>query len=90
MAQQANMSEGHFSRTVKRVFGSTPMEFLTNYRLSQAVHLIETTGWNLGDIADESGFSNINRFTENFKKAFNCTPLKYRNNLKQESNNIRP
>lgn len=84
MARQVNMSEGHLCRGVKQAFGLTPMEFLNNYRVSRAVHLIETTDKTLGNISDETGFPNINRFTSTFKKVFHCTPIQYRMKLRQK------
>ncbi|GHU97012.1 AraC family transcriptional regulator [Spirochaetia bacterium] len=85
MAQAVCMSEGHFCRTVKRAFGVTPVEFLNNYRVNQAVRLIETTNRNLGDISDMVGFRNVNRFTATFKEVFHSTPLKYRKRVWTES-----
>ncbi|GHT95628.1 putative HTH-type transcriptional regulator YdeC [Spirochaetia bacterium] len=85
MAARAVMSEGHFCRMVKRTFGVSPVEFLNNYRATQAIHLIETTDRNLGDISDETGFRNVNRFTKTFKDTFKCTPLKYRRKLRMEA-----
>jgi AraC-like DNA-binding protein/mannose-6-phosphate isomerase-like protein (cupin superfamily) len=82
IAEKVNMSEGHLCREVKRIFGLTPLEFLNNYRISKAVHLIETTNRSLGEISDETGFPNINRFTSTFKKTFNCTPIHYRMKLR--------
>jgi AraC-like DNA-binding protein len=85
MARTVNMSESHLCRESKRVFGISPVEFLNNYRVSRAVHLIETTNRSLGDISDITGFPNINRFTTTFKKIFHCTPISYRMELRHVS-----
>jgi AraC-like DNA-binding protein/mannose-6-phosphate isomerase-like protein (cupin superfamily) len=85
MANQAAMSEGHFCRTVKRTFGVSPVDFLNNYRLNQAVRLIESTNRNFGDISEATGFRNVNRFTATFKNVFKCTPITYRRRLRAES-----
>ncbi|MDR2374958.1 MAG: AraC family transcriptional regulator [Treponema sp.] len=84
MAEKVNMSEGHLCREVKRVFGMPPVEFLNTYRISRAVHLIETTDRCLGDISDSTGFPNVNRFTSAFKKVFRCTPQRYRMKLRNK------
>lgn len=84
MAAYVNMSESYFCRSVKKVFKVSPMELLNQYRIYQAARLVESTDMKLGEIAFETGFSNINRFTESFKKTMVCTPLNYRQKLKEE------
>jgi AraC-like DNA-binding protein len=85
MAKKVNMSEGHLCREVKQILGMPPIQFLNHYRISRAVHLIETTDQTIGVISDMTGFSNVNRFILYFKKVFHCTPMKYRINLRRKS-----
>lgn len=82
----ANMSKSYLCRSMKKVFGATPLEVLTKYRLSQAVKLIETTENRITDIAFEVGFSNINGFTAVFKKHYACTPSQYRKKSRKGEN----
>lgn len=81
MANYVNMSDGYFCRSMEKVFKTSPMEFLNRYRISQAVRMIESSNKKLGDIAFETGFCNVNRFTNSFKKIMSCTPLQYRQKL---------
>lgn len=85
MANHVSMSESYFCRSVKRVFQVSPMELLNQYRVTQAAAMIEGTDKKLGDIAFDSGFPNVNRFTEVFKKVMHCTPLEYRQRIKKQT-----
>lgn len=84
MASYVSMSDSYLCRSCKRVFKISPMKFLNQYRISQAVSYIESTDRKLGEIAFDTGFSNVNRFTESFKKFMLCTPLEYRQKVKAE------
>lgn len=78
MAQQVNMNPSYFCRFVKKQFDLSPMEFLNEYRIAEAVNLMETTDKKIIEIASQTGFSNVNRFTQIFKKYYGCTPACYR------------
>lgn len=82
MAQQVNMSTSYFCRFMKKQFDLSPMDFLNEYRISEAVSLLETTDKKIMEISGMTGFSNVNRFTEMFKKTYGCRPMDYRNRLR--------
>ncbi|AIQ39556.1 AraC family transcriptional regulator [Paenibacillus sp. FSL R5-0912] len=82
MARQVNMSPSYFCRFMKKQFDLTPLEFLNEYRISEAVGLMETTDKKIMEIAEMTGFSNVNRFTETFKKMYGCRPMDYRNSIR--------
>lgn len=83
LAAATNMSEGYLCRSMKKLFHQTPMNLVNEYRLAQAVLLLEQTDQKISYIAEETGFANINRFTQEFKKCKGCTPREYRQNMKQ-------
>lgn len=76
------MSPSYFCRFMKKQFDLTPLEFLNEYRISEAVGLMETTDKKIMEIAEMTGFSNVNRFTETFKKMYGCRPMDYRNSIR--------
>lgn len=82
MARQANMNPSYFCRFVKKQFDMSPMDFLNQYRLSEAITLMETTDKKITEISNLTGFRNVNRFTDTFKKFYGCTPLFYRNAIR--------
>ena len=54
-------------------------EFITTHRLSIATNLLCTTEMSIADIAKHVGYPYPSNFIKTFKKAFNCTPLQYKN-----------
>ncbi len=57
----------------------TPIAYLTNYRLKKSIELLVATDKTVSEICFEVGFSGASYFTETFRKAYGCTPTKYRN-----------
>ncbi|WP_068786341.1 AraC family transcriptional regulator [Paenibacillus phocaensis] len=82
MAQHVNLSLSYFCRFMKKQFDLSPMDFLNEYRISEAISLMETTDKTITEIAELTGFCNVNRFTETFKKFYGCTSAYYRNAIR--------
>jgi len=53
------------------------MEFVSHYRVMQAIGLMENTDKKLNVIAFETGFPNVNSFINAFKKIMKCTPSQF-------------
>lgn len=83
MAGHVNLSPAYFCRFMKKQFDLSPMDFLNEYRVGEAIRLMETTEKKMTEIAGLTGFCNINRFTEIFKKWQGCTPGHYRSAIIQ-------
>lgn len=81
MAGHVNLSPAYFCRLMKKQFDVSPMDFLNEYRVGEAIRLMETTEKKITEIAGLTGFSNINRFTEIFKKWQGCAPGHYRRTM---------
>ncbi|OPJ57605.1 AraC family transcriptional regulator [Clostridium oryzae] len=84
LASSVNMSAGAFCRFFKQYINMTPIEYLNSFRITKATYLLQTTDKKLIDIALDTGFSNINYFTDVFKKVLYCTPTEYRNRLNRK------
>jgi AraC-like DNA-binding protein/quercetin dioxygenase-like cupin family protein len=78
LAQQVNLSPFHFSRFFKTISGKTPVEYLNEYRIDQASHLLISSNDKIMDVAFDCGFSNFSYFIKIFKKIKGCTPSDYR------------
>ncbi len=72
------VSKFHFIRVFKRIMGTTPYNYLTNYRINSAKFFLRTTDIPVSEIADKCGFSDTSNFIVQFKKHTNQTPLEYR------------
>jgi AraC-like DNA-binding protein len=79
MASLVNMTTISFNRYIKKHTGLTYIDFLNDFRISQASKLlIESTG-SVSEIAYSCGFFNQSNFIRIFKKKKGCLPSEYRN-----------
>ena len=72
------VSKFHFIRVFKRIMGTTPYNYLTNYRINSAKFFLRTTDMPVSEIADKCGFADTSNFIVQFKKHTNQSPLRYR------------
>lgn len=78
LARQANMNEQYFCRFFKKALGKSPVSYINEYRIKQAIILLQTTDLPVMDICLDCGFNNLGNFLREFKKDTGFTPLKYR------------
>jgi len=78
LAQQAGMSEFHFSRLFKRAIGLPPSQYQIKLRLELARQLLRETKHRVIKIADEVGYANPSHFARRFRKESGMTPSEYR------------
>lgn len=74
MAVVANMSEYHFLRTFKTVFGISPNQYQTKLRLEKAKQLLSKGMGNVQETAYAVGYSDIHIFSKAFKRYFGLNP----------------
>jgi AraC-like DNA-binding protein len=78
VCQTVNMSPYHFSSMFKKVFGIPPIQYLTRIRIDQAKRMLVDRDIAVTEIAERSGFCNINYFDKVFKEQSGFTPMEYR------------
>lgn len=78
MAQLCGLSPSAFSRDFKVVFGLTFVDYLTNYRLTQAKRLLENPLMPVTDVAAAVGFDDPSYFTRVFRREEGLSPSEYR------------
>ncbi|CAI6029070.1 HTH-type transcriptional regulator MtrA [Paenibacillus sp. JJ-100] len=78
LADQANMSEGHFCRFFKQLVQKSPVDYINYYRVQQACIQLENTDRKIVDIAMDVGFEHLSYFITTFKKHRHTTPSHYR------------
>lgn len=78
LAQQANMSREHFCRVFKEITGQTPVFYLLQYRLKKAATLLSTTKFTITQIALQTGFSDSNYFSRQFRKYYKISPSSFK------------
>lgn len=73
-----NVSTAYFSTVFKKEMGKTFINYLTDYRMEQALDLLMTKNEKTYIIAEKVGYSDPNYFSYVFKKQFGMSPSKYK------------
>ena len=76
---KSGYSEDYIRSMFKKIKGKTPVEFLTEIRISHARFLIEAFGSSicLADVAEKCGFDDYVYFSRRFKQITGISPRKY-------------
>lgn len=75
----AHLSKYYFIGVFKNHTGSSPYEYIINYRISKSKKLLRSTSLSIKEIAFKVGFSDESHFIKTFRNINNITPHKYRN-----------
>lgn len=78
LAGQISLNEQYFCRFFKKAIGRSPIEYINEYRIKQALVLLDETDLPVTDICLECGYNNLGNFLREFRKQTNTTPLQYR------------
>ena len=73
-----HMNKYYMVHSFTKYDGLSPIQYLNQTRLKRAQHLLKNTNYSISDIASSTGFSSQSYFTQIFRKNFNMTPVKYR------------
>lgn len=77
-AAKINVTPIHFRRLFKQFCGLPPQQYLLLRRLRQAADQLINSYAPVGDIANQTGFTDIFYFSRVFKKKYVISPLAYR------------
>lgn len=78
LARIAVVSEAHFIRTFRAVFGETPHRYLQRRRVERAMFLLRTTDRRVTDICFDCGFASLGTFSRTFTAIVDESPSQYR------------
>jgi len=78
LAREASMSVPNFSSVFRRTYGLSPMEYLNQLRLHNAIDLLQNTDKKIIDIAEECGYFSISNFIKAFNHSMGMSPSRYR------------
>lgn len=79
IATSANISKSECFRCFAELSQLSPIEYVNQYRLTQAAQLLRTTTQSVSDICYLTGFNSSSYFTKKFKDHYKMTPKDYRN-----------
>lgn len=77
LAEAAGYSSRHFTRAFTAVTGSTPMKFVTQVRIAEAMRLLADGKHDVTDVALICGFSHAQHFATVFRSTVGSTPTQY-------------
>lgn len=78
IAAEFGITKMHVIRVFKQRFGTTPIQYILDRKISISKSLLTGTVMPIKEIASLLRYSNTQHFSGSFKKAVGCTPNKYR------------
>lgn len=76
--QVAFVSAGHLSRLFRGRYGKSFQAYLQMLRLTKAQSLLDTTSLAVAQVARRTGYNDVSRFGQHFKRQFGVTPTRWR------------
>lgn len=78
LAQAVNINRSYLTDLFKRNLDLTPSDYIRNFRITKARHLLESSTLNIDQVAEQCGYQHTNSFTRVFKQIYGISPRKYR------------
>ena len=78
VAAVAHVSEAHFIRSFRAVFGETPHRYLQRRRVERSMFLLRETDRSVTDVCFDVGFTSLGTFSRTFREIVGETPSGYR------------
>ena len=89
VCSELGVSAAYFSTVFKKETGQTFINYLTDYRMQEAVRMMIEQDEKTYVIAEKVGYADANYFSYVFKKQFGMSPTKYKKQLGQDSSSLR-
>lgn len=83
IAEQLELSDGHFRAIFKAETGTTVHDFIEQTRISKAKELLDTNQYRIYEIAERCGFKTSQHFSAVFKQRTNLSPKEYANGRRE-------
>jgi AraC-like DNA-binding protein len=77
LAERAGLSRTIFTLRFKKIVGSSPMEYLTRWRMLLACDRLQHTSDAVSEIALSLGYESESAFSKAFKRVMGCSPRQY-------------
>jgi AraC-like DNA-binding protein len=77
LAERVGLSRSVFALRFREIVGSTPMEYLTRWRMVLAADRLENSSDGLSAIAQSLGYDSESAFGKAFRRVMGCSPRRY-------------
>lgn len=78
MAELTCYSKSHFMKFFKSHMGTGFIEYLNDYRLTMAAHMLKNSDESILSVAEQNGFENLSYFNRTFKRKYGQSPGRWR------------
>lgn len=85
LAQAVNLDRSYLSILFKQATDLTPGQYIRNFRITKARHLLESSMLPIEKVAQQCGYDHANSFTRIFKQTYGMTPRKYRRQVREQN-----
>lgn len=85
LADYVHLSPSYFMAQFRKSVGISTTKYILHYRINYICKELADTSKNISDIAFDSGFKNLSNFNRQFLKVMGCTPIQYRDSLKNKT-----
>jgi len=80
IARESGLSVGYLSKQFKGFLGTSPSEYVRNFRIAKAAEMLRVPDKSVADIARELGFGDITLFSRQFRQVTGTSPTGFRKN----------
>lgn len=81
LVESLHYSDRYISQKIQKAFGTTVIDYLTRYRIQQALMLLGDNTTPVSEIGYICGIGDYKYFNQVFKKHMHCSPKKYRQRM---------
>ena len=78
LAQMCGISPEYFRKIFKNFFGTSPVNYINNLKITRAKELLESKMYSVTDAALQSGYTEMSHFSREFKKATGLSPSEFK------------
>lgn len=82
LSKKYNISRSQLFRLFKTKLDISPQQYIKHYRINHAADLLRRTDLTIGQVMEQSGFSNISNFSRQFKSVYGRSPKEFREYIK--------
>ena len=83
-ASELNMSRSNLHLRIKKIFGTSPLDFIKTVRFNEACRLLLEKDHTISEISYMVGFASPSYFAAAFHRFIGCTPTEFAAKQKKE------